>query len=102
MKKVFAAILSLIILVLSAVPCSDQDDMPTQQSQTVMLSVEQPQDAIFDSCNPFFFCHTGHNAFVQSEVSFMEFISNPVSLFSEKPVFANIPVYTLVWHPPKA
>ncbi|GMT46150.1 MAG: hypothetical protein IEMM0006_1982 [bacterium] len=101
MKKIFAVILSLVILALSAVPSSDQEDMLTQQTQTMALSVEQSPGSIFDVCNPFFFCHTGHSAFVQSEVSFMEFTSTPVRLVSENPVFVDIPVYTLVWHPPK-
>ncbi len=102
MKKVFAVILSLTILVLSAVSCTDQDDFAGRQSQTALLTIEQSPDFAFDVCNPFFFCHTGHNAFVQSEASFMEFTSTPVSLFSEKPVFVDIPVYSLIWHPPKA
>jgi len=102
MKKVFAVILSLMILVLSAVPCSDQDDFTGRQSETVMLSITQSADSVFDVCNPFFFCHTGHHAFVQSDLSFMEFISSPVRLISEKPVFVDIPVYSLIWHPPKA
>ncbi len=102
MKKVFAVILSLTILVLSAVPCSDQNDMPGQQTQTMVLSVEQSSGFAFDICNPFFFCHTGNSAFVQSDASFMEFISTPVRLFSENPVFVDIPVYSFIWHPPKA
>lgn len=102
MKRVFAVILSLMILVLSAVPCSDQEDIPAQQSQTTVLSIEHSPDLAFDFCNPFFFCHTGHNAFVQSEDSFMAFISSPVRLISEKPVFVDMPVYSLFWHPPKA
>ena len=102
MKKLFAVILSLVILVLSAVPCSDRDNMLTQQTQTITLSVEQSPNSIFDVCNPFFFCHTGHSAFVQSEASFMEFITTPVRLISEKPVFVDIPVLSLIWHPPKA
>ena len=101
MKKLFAAILSLVILVLSAVPCSDQEDMLTQQTQTMAPSVEQSPGSIFDVCNPFFFCHTGHSAFVQSEASFMEFTSTPVRLVSENPVFTDISVYHPVWHPPK-
>ncbi len=102
MKKVFAVILSLTILVLSAVSCTDQDDFASRQSKTVVLSVEQSPDSVFDFCNPFFFCHTGHNAFVQPEVSFMDFSSSPVRLISENPVFIDIPVYRPIWHPPKA
>jgi len=101
MKKIFAVILSLTILVLSAVPCNDQNDMPVQQTQTMVLSIEQSPNAAFDSYNPFFFCHTGHSAFVQSEVSFMEFTTSPVRLISENPVFVDIPVYSLIWHPPQ-
>ncbi len=96
MKKIFAVILSLTILVLSVVPCSDQNDMPVQQTQTMALSIGQSSNAAFDSCNPFFFCHTGHNAFVQSEVSFMDFTSTPVRLISENPIFIDIPVYSLI------
>jgi len=101
MKKVLSVILSLMILVLSAVSCSDQDDMSAQQGQTVVLSVEQAPAFAFDICNPFFFCHTGHSAFVQSDAFFMEFISSPVRLVSENPIFVDIPVYTPIWHPPK-
>jgi len=102
MKKLFAVILSLVILALSAVPCSDQNDILTQQTQTMVLSVEQSPNSIFDVCNPFFFCHTGHSVFVQSEVSFMEFTSTPVRLVSENPVFVDISVHSLIWHPPKS
>ncbi len=102
MKKVFAVLLSLTILVLSAIPCTDEDDFVRQQSQTVTLSMAQSADTVLDVCNPFFFCHTGHSAFVQSEASFMEFNSTPVRLISENPVFVDIPVYSLIWHPPKA
>ena len=101
MKKVLSVILSLIILALSTVSCSDQDDMPEPQSQTVVLSVQHSPDVSFDICNPFFFCHTGHNAFVQSENFVMEFISSPVRLTAENPIFIYISVFTPIWHPPK-
>lgn len=102
MKKIFAVILSLTILVLSAVPCSDQNDMPAQQTQTTVLGIGEFPNAVFDICNPFFFCHTGHSAFVQSETSFIEFTSSPVRLISENPVFVDIWIYSPVWRPPKA
>ena len=101
MKKVLSVILSLIILTLSAVPCSDQDDIMATQNQTVMLTVEQAPASAFDICNPFFFCHTGHNAFVQSENIVMEFISSSVRHFSEDPIFMDITLYYPIWHPPK-
>jgi len=102
MKKVLSVILSLMILVLSAVPCSDHDDMSAQQNQIVILTVEQSPGFAFDICNPFFFCHTGHSAFVQSDASFMEFISSPVRLATENPAIKDIPVYHSIWQPPKA
>ncbi len=102
MKKIFAVILSLTILVLSAVPCTDEDDFAGRQSQTVTLSVAQSAEAVFDVCNPFFFCHTGHNAFVQSDLSFMEFTSTPIRLISENLSFIDIWIYSPVWRPPKA
>ncbi len=101
MKKSIAVILSVIILVLSAVSCSDMDDFAGQQNQTVMLTVEQSSGSVLDICNPFFFCHTGHNAFVQSEKFVMEFIFSPVRLPTENSVFDAIPVYTPIWNPPK-
>jgi len=101
MKKLFAVILSLVILALSAVPCSDQNDILTQQTQTMVLSVEQSPNSIFDVCNPFFFCHTGHSVFVQSESFFIDFQVSPVRLFSENPVFRDVSVYHPIWHPPK-
>ncbi len=101
MKKVLSVILSLIILTLSAVPCSDQDDILATQNQTVILTMEQAPASTFDICNPFFFCHTGHNAFVQSESFFIDFQVSPVRLFSENPIFIDVSVYHPVWHPPK-
>jgi hypothetical protein len=100
-KSVLSVILSLVILVLSAVPCNDQDDIMATQNQTVILTVEQAPASAFDICNPFFFCHTGHNAFIQSESFFTEFLSSPVCLFSENPIFTDIILYYPIWHPPK-
>ncbi len=102
MIKLLSVILSLVILVLSAVPCNDQDDVSLQQNQTMVFNTDQTGVSGFDICNPFFFCHTGHSAFVQSGNFVMEFISSPVRLASEKLVLVNIPVYSPIWHPPKA
>jgi len=102
MIKLLSVILSLVILVLSAVSCNDADDMAIQQTQTLTIGADHTVVAGFDICNPFFFCHTGHSAFVQSENFVMEFISTPVRMASEKLIFVNIPVYSPVWHPPKA
>ena len=101
MKKVLSVILSLVILVLSSVPCNDQDDLAVQQTQTLVIQVDQPTAAGFDICNPFFFCHTGHNAFVQSVSFFIDYQVSPVRLFSENPVFTDVSVYHPIWHPPK-
>jgi len=98
---VLSVILSFVILVLSAVPCNDQDDLAVQQTQTQVISVDQTTFAGFDICNPFFFCHTGHSAFVQSDSFFMEFLTSPVRLFSENLIFTDISVYQPVWRPPK-
>jgi len=100
-KRVLSVILSLVILVLSAVPCNDQDDIMATQNQTVILTVEHAPVSAFDICNPFFFCHTGHSAFVQSNSFFTEFLTSPVPLFSGNPVFTDITVYHPIWHPPK-
>ncbi|HFB61924.1 MAG TPA: hypothetical protein ENJ69_02960 [Bacteroidetes bacterium] len=101
MIKALSVILSLVILMLSAVPCNDQDDLAVQQTQTLVISIDQPTAAGFDICNPFFFCHTGHSAFVQSESFFIDFQVSTVRLFSENPVFTDVSVYHPVWHPPK-
>ncbi len=101
MMKLLSVILSLVILVLSAVPCNDEDDLIMQQSQTLVISADQTAAAGFDICNPFFFCHTGHNAFVQSGSLMTTFISSPVQVFSENPVFTDIIFYSPVWRPPK-
>ena len=101
MIKALSVILSLVILMLSAVPCNDQDDLAVQQTNTLIISVDQTTAAVFDICNPFFFCHTGHSAFVQSERFIIDFQVSPIPLFSENLVFNDISVYHPVWHPPK-
>lgn len=101
MIKALSVILSLVILILSVVPCNDQDDLAVQQTQTLVISIDHTLDAGFDICNPFFFCHTGHSSFVQSNSFFTKFLTSPVRLFSENPVFTDITVYHPVWHPPK-
>ena len=101
MMKALSVLLSLVILLLSAVPCNDQDDLALQQPPTLVIQVDQPSAVGFDICNPFFFCHTGHNAFVQSESIFVDFQVSPVPLFSENPVFIDVSVYHPVWHPPE-
>ena len=101
MMKALSVLLSLVILLLSAVPCNDQDDLALQQPQTLVIQVDQPSAVGLDICNPFFFCHTGHNAFVQSESIFVDFQVSPVPLFSENPVFIDVSVYHPVWHPQK-
>jgi hypothetical protein len=101
MIKFWSVILSLVILVLSAVPCNDQEDFVTQQNQTMVITLDQTAAAGFDICNPFFFCHTGHSAFVQSNSFFTEFLTSPVRLFSENPIFTDVAVYHPIWHPPK-
>ncbi len=102
MKKVFSVILSLMILVLSAVPCNDRADESFSSSPQVILTVQHTPDTAFDVCNPFFFCHTGHSVFVPAENFLVTFTSTSIRLFPEPLVFTKIPVQHSIWQPPKA
>ncbi len=102
MKKALSLILSMLILILSAVPCNDEADGLTSSSPDIVLTVQHAPDAAFDICNPFFFCHTGHSAFMPAENFLISFHSITIRLFTEPLVFHMIPVRHAIWQPPKA
>jgi len=101
MKNVFAVILSFVILMLSAVSCTDHDGLVFAGDSMEVLSTGHSMNTL-ELCNPFFFCHSGHSTFVQSDTFLVEYTSTPVMLISENTVFIDISLYAPVWHPPKA
>ncbi len=101
MKKALAVILSLIILFLSAIPCDEHDEnLVKQGTETVLL--DGNAHLHIDVCNPFFFCHSGHNAFVGSGTFVISYFVNKVFVQNQNPYFVETDFSTPVWNPPKA
>ena len=99
MQKALALILSIIILVLSAVPCDEHDESMVPQSENIVLSIDHTHGA--DFCNPFFFCHPGHNAFVNPDNFYLSFTISKILVKSQNPYFIETEFLSPVRNPPK-
>lgn len=100
--KIFALILSFIILSLSSVPCIDgmKDDISLKTEISNNCNSHQQSD--FDHCSPFCSCQCCHNSFYSSN-TLIPIIKNELSVNYSNftPVFYTIDIFDF-FIPPKS
>ena len=100
--KFFACILSLYILVLTAMPCCDRpDDGALHKTQISQKTSDLPYQDI-DLCSPFCTCNCCSSPKIQQETTVV-FDSTPVEhkYFGELTVKLVTSVVVPVWQPPR-
>jgi len=101
--RIFAAILTVYILVLSGIACEDHDEGDFgPNSASVEISVDLHHLADTDICNPFFFCHSGHHTFVGEEIHFSQLKADYFLLTETFITDYYFSVFNPIWIPPRA
>lgn len=99
--KYIAVILSMYIMVLAAMPCSDVHAADTNSASIVLLVQGQNHTNDVDLCTPFCFCHCCQTL---SFPSYYDGISSDVEMLAlnitfKEPRFSN--PLSSIWQPPK-
>lgn len=101
--RIFAAILSVYILVLSGIACDDHHEGDLGPgSATMELSMDLQHSADADICNPFFFCHSGHHTFVRVEIHFPKLKVDYYLLTGFFTIDYHFSVSNPIWNSPQA
>lgn len=100
--KLFVYILSLYILVLTAIPCIDKPDDHSLQKSVISSNTAENHHHEIDHCSPFCTCNCCSSSKIQQQIviefNFTEFL---LARFSEKsPSSVSVPPDS-VWQPPR-
>ncbi len=100
--KLFAAIMALVVIVQSIMPCTDKAANFSKETKAVISSTENHNETTADACTPF--CSCTCCAGFSINHSFASF--NPISVTTNKILSAFLPANIIqvalpVWQPPQ-
>ncbi|WP_379091392.1 hypothetical protein [Pedobacter sp. UC225_65] len=105
--KSIALLLSIIVLVLTTVPCCALEERDThahqkEQKQEQHQCSEQQKDECCKDCSPFYVCGTCIGFTPTAQPLFVFTVSvKPVQHHTFYLPIELSPIYTLIWQPPK-
>lgn len=100
--KFFAAIMAVIVLTLSVMPCADTKASHKQPAKYEVAKESKPQAPFTDDCSPFCQCNCCASVFLNHCISALP-INTPSFLQtgSSFAVIEPIQVYLPIWQPPQ-
>jgi hypothetical protein len=100
--KFFAAVMAVIVLALSAMPCTDAKAFHKQSAKTELTKESKQQVPFTDDCSPFCQCNCCASAFVNHHITVLPVITQ--IFLQQKSYFTitkPVQVFLPVWQPPQ-
>lgn len=100
--KFFAAIMALIVLVLSIMPCADAKELHKQTIKYEIAKESKQKAPLNDDCSPFCQCNCCAGFFVNHQIVALPVIAKQFfQTSSNLTVIEPIQVYLPIWQPPQ-
>jgi len=100
--KFFAAIMAVIVLVLSIMPCADANEMHKQPAKYEIAKESKQKAPLNDDCSPFCQCNCCTSFFVNHQIIALPVIAKHFFQTGNNfTVIEPIQVYLPIWQPPR-